>query len=88
MINLIDKLIRLECNFKKCDTLLPFIADGENDADKLIRLPEQEEKLINKMANRTRKTKTAVILEAVAEKLGTFKNKKTTCPRFIRLDVS
>jgi len=41
-----------------------------------LRLPEQEEKLINKMAKKTGKTKTAVILEAVAEKLGTCKNKK------------
>ncbi len=41
-----------------------------------LRLPEQEEKLINKIAKKTGRTKTAVILEAVAEKLGTCKNKK------------
>lgn len=41
-----------------------------------LRLPEHEEKLINELAKKTGQTKTAVILEAVAEKLGTCKNKK------------
>jgi len=42
----------------------------------IIRLPKQEEKRITKMAEKTGKTKTAIILEAVSEKLGTCKNKK------------
>ena len=41
-----------------------------------LRLPEYEENLINKLAKETGRTKTAVILEAVSEKLGTSKNKK------------
>jgi hypothetical protein len=39
-------------------------------------LPEHEEKLINELVQKTGQTKTAVILEAVAGKLGTCKNKK------------
>ena len=42
----------------------------------IIRLPKQEEKRITKMAEKTGKTKTAIILEAVSQKLGTCKNKK------------
>ncbi len=41
-----------------------------------LRLPEHEEKLINKLAKKTGRTKTAVILEAISEKLGTNKNRK------------
>ncbi len=42
----------------------------------ILRLPKQEEKLLNELAKKTGKTKTAVILEAVAEKLDTCKNRK------------
>lgn len=41
-----------------------------------LRLPEDEEKLIKKMAERTGRTKTAVILEAISEKLGTRLSRK------------
>jgi hypothetical protein len=41
-----------------------------------LRLPENEEKLIKRIAERTGRTKTAVILEAVSEKLGTRINRK------------
>ncbi len=41
-----------------------------------LRLPDYEEKLINNLAKKTGRTKTAVILEAVSEKLGTCKNRK------------
>ena len=41
-----------------------------------LRLPECEEKLINSLAKKTGRTKTAVILEAISEKLGTTKNRK------------
>ncbi len=41
-----------------------------------LRLPEYEEKLINKLAKETGQTKTAVIMEAVSEKLGTHKSRK------------
>jgi hypothetical protein len=41
-----------------------------------LRLPEYEEKLVNSLAKKTGRTKTAVILEAVSEKLGTSKNRK------------
>jgi uncharacterized protein (DUF1778 family) len=41
-----------------------------------LRLPENEEKMIKMIAEKTGRTKTAVILEAVAEKLGTHINRK------------
>ena len=41
-----------------------------------LRLPEYEENLINTLAKETGRSKTAVILEAISEKLGTSKNKK------------
>ena len=41
-----------------------------------LRLPECEEKLVNSLAQKTGRTKTAVILEAISEKLGTSKNRK------------
>lgn len=41
-----------------------------------LRIPEQKIKLINNFAKKTGKTKTAVILEAVEEKLGLRKDRK------------
>lgn len=41
-----------------------------------IRLPENDEKMIKKIAEKTGRTKTAVILEAISEKLGTEINRK------------
>ncbi len=41
-----------------------------------LRIPPQKEKIIKKIAKKTGKTKTALILEAVDEKLGLRKNRK------------
>ena len=41
-----------------------------------LRLPENEEKLIKRMAEKSGRTKTAVILEAISEKLGTRISRK------------
>ena len=41
-----------------------------------LRLPENEEKMIQRIAERTGRTKTAIILEAISEKLGTRINRK------------
>jgi predicted transcriptional regulator len=41
-----------------------------------LRLPENEEKLIKRMAEKTGRTKTAVILEAISEKLGVHVSRK------------
>jgi len=45
-----------------------------------LRMPLQQEELLKKYAKKTGKTKTAVILEAVDEKLGIKKNR----PQLIR----
>jgi hypothetical protein len=45
-----------------------------------LRIPPQQEKLLKQYAKKTGKTKTAVILEAVDEKLGLKKNR----PQLIR----
>jgi predicted transcriptional regulator len=41
-----------------------------------LRLPENDEKLIKRIAERTGRTKTAVILEAISEKLGVHVSRK------------
>jgi ribosomal protein S24E len=42
-----------------------------------LRIPPQKEDLIKKIAKKTGKTKSAVIMEAVDEKIGTKKDRKT-----------
>jgi uncharacterized protein (DUF1778 family) len=41
-----------------------------------LRIPSEKDKMIKKAANKTGKTKTAYILEAVDEKLGIIKARK------------
>lgn len=43
-----------------------------------LRIPAKKEEIIRKVAQKTGKTKTAVILEAVDEKLGLHKSRKQT----------
>lgn len=42
-----------------------------------LRIPARKEELIKKIAKKTGKTKSAVIMEAVDEKIGTAKDRKT-----------
>jgi predicted transcriptional regulator len=43
-----------------------------------LRIPSEKEKMIKDIAKKSRKTKTAVILEAVDEKLGLTKSREQT----------
>jgi hypothetical protein len=42
-----------------------------------LRIPKDKEKLLREYAERTGKTKSTVIMEAVEEKLGIYKDRKT-----------
>ncbi|HCC55135.1 MAG TPA: hypothetical protein DEQ20_09495 [Desulfobulbaceae bacterium] len=41
-----------------------------------LRIPPQKDALLKKLAHKTGKTKTAIIMEAVDEKLGLHKNRR------------
>jgi predicted DNA-binding protein len=43
-----------------------------------LRIPAYKEEIIKRLAKKTGKTKTAVILEAIDEKIGIKKNRKET----------
>lgn len=59
-----------------CDTLFIFAIQGGIGMPISLRIPPEKDKMIQKAAKKSGTTKTAVILEAVDEKLGLTKTRE------------
>lgn len=65
-----------------CDTLFIFAIQGGIGMPISLRIPPEKDKMIQKAAKKSGTTKTAVILEAVDEKLGLTKTREQLIREF------